>query len=506
MIRIAQPALSRLSRAALCVALALALVPVQASAQVATNGPLKTLPQANAPRVQATGTLSAANASVTLPVDGMSTGLIQITGTFAGTLSWFGSVDGGTTYFAINATPFGAGLSGPSVSSATTTGQWELATAPLTHIRATMTAYTSGSAAVVLAATSGAKLSRVRAPVTDPLNVAVVSGGGSGGTVTQGPAGTAPWLMTWGPGLNVGITGSVAVTGTFWQAVQPISGSVTANLGTLNGAALDTSVQQVRTALGTPFQSGGSIGNTAFGISGSLPAFAATPTFNVGTTNGLALDATLTARLGTLGQKASTASAPVVIASDQPALNVNIVGGASSGSSGSITAAGTNGTLAQQVQGITGGVPLPISVASQPLPTGAATSANQTSEITALTTANSRIAVYADATKASYGASATTQLTAHQVPIPGVYTRVSVSAGCSTAATLYLAGSNDGFATSRVYVTSLAIPAGSETGTPTTTTIGAAITTPLAFSWYQAVIVMGGSAGVCTASTSFTAN
>lgn len=31
------------------------------------------------------------------------------------------------------------------------------------------------------------------------------------------------------------------------------------------------------TALGSPFQAGGSIGNTAFGISGTLPAFAATP-------------------------------------------------------------------------------------------------------------------------------------------------------------------------------------------------------------------------------------
>lgn len=31
---------------------------------------------------------------------------------------------------------------------------------------------------------------------------------------------------------NVGVTGSVAVTGTFWQATQPVSGTVTANAGT----------------------------------------------------------------------------------------------------------------------------------------------------------------------------------------------------------------------------------------------------------------------------------
>lgn len=39
-------------------------------------------------------------------------------------------------------------------------------------------------------------------------------------------------------GHNVTIdNASIAVTGTFWQATQPVSGTVTANLGTLNGAA-----------------------------------------------------------------------------------------------------------------------------------------------------------------------------------------------------------------------------------------------------------------------------
>ena len=46
------------------------------------------------------------------------------------------------------------------------------------------------------------------------------------------------------------------------------------------------------TALGSPFQAGGNIGNTAFGISGTLPAFAAPPTINLGTLNGAAQDGT----------------------------------------------------------------------------------------------------------------------------------------------------------------------------------------------------------------------
>lgn len=47
--------------------------------------------------------------------------------------------------------------------------------------------------------------------------------------------------------------------------------------------------------------------------------------------------------------------------------------GGGGGSAGSVTAAGVNGTVAQAVQGITGGVPVPVSAAALPLPTGAAT-------------------------------------------------------------------------------------------------------------------------------------
>jgi hypothetical protein len=56
------------------------------------------------------------------------------------------------------------------------------------------------------------------------------------------------------------------------------------------GAATQTTLASILTALGTPFQAGGSIGNTSFGISGTLPAYAAIPAFKIdqttpGTTN-----------------------------------------------------------------------------------------------------------------------------------------------------------------------------------------------------------------------------
>ena len=57
----------------------------------------------------------------------------------------------------------------------------------------------------------------------------------------------------------------------------------TFNLGTLNGAATSALQSSTITAIGSPFQAGASIGNSGFSINGTLPAFASVPTFNLGT-------------------------------------------------------------------------------------------------------------------------------------------------------------------------------------------------------------------------------
>lgn len=74
------------------------------------------------------------------------------------------------------------------------------------------------------------------------------------------------------------------------------AGAATSALQTTGNTALTT----INTTLGSPFQSGGSIGNTGFSINGTLPAFAATPTFNLGTLGGAATAAKQPA-LGTAG-------------------------------------------------------------------------------------------------------------------------------------------------------------------------------------------------------------
>jgi hypothetical protein len=99
--------------------------------------------------------------------------------------------------------------------------------------------------------------------------------------------------------------GAVTITGTLPAFAQ----TPTFNIGTIAGIATETGVQQVRTALGSPFQAGGSIGNAAFGISGTLPAFAATPTVNLGTIGGVATAANQASEISALGAAGDAAYA-----------------------------------------------------------------------------------------------------------------------------------------------------------------------------------------------------
>lgn len=124
----------------------------------------------------------------------------------------------------------------------------------------------------------------VTGPVTNAGTFAVQAAQSGTWTVQPGnTANTVPWLVT-------GAGGTFPVTGTFWQATQPISaaslplpagsatqttlaavlsalgspmqatgGTVTANLGTLNGAATQTTLAAILSALGSPLQAGGNI-------------------------------------------------------------------------------------------------------------------------------------------------------------------------------------------------------------------------------------------------------
>lgn len=188
--------------------------------------------------------------------------------------------------------------------------------------------------------------------VTQPISGTVTANAGTGtftvsgtvaatqsGTWTVQPGNTAnttPWLTTISQGGNsatVSAGGALKIDGS--AVTQPVSGTVTANIGTTNGLALDTSINGILLAQNstTSGQTGpiiqGAVTTSAPSyttaktsplslttagalrtdssattqpVSGTITANAGSGTFtvsgtvtsNIGTTNGLALDATLT--------------------------------------------------------------------------------------------------------------------------------------------------------------------------------------------------------------------
>jgi hypothetical protein len=164
--------------------------------------------------------------------------------------------------------------------------------------------------------------------------------------------------------------GSIANTAFGISGTLPAFASTpTFNLGTLNGAA--TSANQatiisdlgiINATLGSPFQAGGSIGNSSFGISGTLPAFAATPTFNLGTLNGAATAANQSTIITDLGTINSTLGSPMQ--NSGGTVTAKVV--ADNATSGTITAADASSTVVDSDLGqiIVTGSPTAGSVAS----------------------------------------------------------------------------------------------------------------------------------------------
>jgi hypothetical protein len=102
-----------------------------------------------------TGSL-AATGSVTLALTGQSASTVQIMPTsILGTLVFEGSDDGGTTYFPLAVWPVGTTASAnliTSVVNLAASALYETNVAALSHVRVRMSAYTSGSVAVVIRA------------------------------------------------------------------------------------------------------------------------------------------------------------------------------------------------------------------------------------------------------------------------------------------------------------------------------------------------------------------
>lgn len=87
---------------------------------------------------------------VDLPTGGYRTAGIRISGTFVGTITFQGSVDG-SQYDTLTVTLFDGTT---VVTTATAAGQWRVGCGGLRVVRCQMTAYTSGTAVVFMLGTA----------------------------------------------------------------------------------------------------------------------------------------------------------------------------------------------------------------------------------------------------------------------------------------------------------------------------------------------------------------
>lgn len=158
---------------------------------------------------------------------------------------------------------------------------------------------TSGSLAVDATLTGGTQRSRI----TDGTTNAAVK------TASTAAAAIDPALV-----VAISPNNIIPVSGTFFQATQPVSGSGSFTVSQPTAANLNATV--VGTVSAT--QSGTwNITNISGSI--SLPTGAATEA----TLSARLAESTFTGRINTLGQKTSAASTPVVLASDQSVITVS---------------------------------------------------------------------------------------------------------------------------------------------------------------------------------------
>jgi hypothetical protein len=100
------------------------------------------------------GSLAAANAEVFVNADGANTVALIVSGTYVGTLTVEGSIDG-VTYDTIPIKPVNAGGIYALTLASAAVGRWHGPVGPFRRVRVRMSAYTSGSAVVTLLAELG---------------------------------------------------------------------------------------------------------------------------------------------------------------------------------------------------------------------------------------------------------------------------------------------------------------------------------------------------------------
>lgn len=216
----------------------------------------------------------------------------------------------------------GSDYSGPALQN------WKVDSSGLGYVSVSNAVTISGTVAATQSGTWNiGTVTTITNPVTVSGTVAVSS---VGGTVTVTGTVAATQSGTWDIGT---ITNPVAVTGTFFQATQPVSGTVTANQGTSPWVVSVTSTTITGTVAVTQSTSPWVVSGT---VTTTPPTHAST---NVDQIGGAAI---------ALGQTTMSASVPVVIASDQTSVPVTAAQSTAANLNATVVGTGTFAVQAAQ--------------------------------------------------------------------------------------------------------------------------------------------------------------
>lgn len=92
-----------------------------------------------------TGNMTALNQTVSILCNQFAQVSIQLTGTWAGTVTFEGSVDGGTTWWTIAPVSLASTARTTGVATSTANGAWVADATALTNVRVRFSTFTSGT-------------------------------------------------------------------------------------------------------------------------------------------------------------------------------------------------------------------------------------------------------------------------------------------------------------------------------------------------------------------------
>lgn len=130
------------------------------------------------------GTLTAASSAVSALVDGFKSAVLQVTGTFVGTITFEASLDGS----AWSTVQVIAQATSALTTTTTAAGLFIVPNPGYSWVRARMSAYTSGTALVTIQAGDGAE--QVASIQVQPANVRAIHLAAATQTLTAGQSGT----------------------------------------------------------------------------------------------------------------------------------------------------------------------------------------------------------------------------------------------------------------------------------------------------------------------------